>query len=126
MSTRTRWRSCQWSGSCTWRGTAGALYYIAIRIAPDPVHFMEAFQYWIGVDKRPPALATRGGGAFDAELGRWTQYLGHRWMEAALLGVGVVTAVWRMIRLRKLDPVFAGWVASLVVFVVLVSSKSEF
>ena len=68
----------------------GALYYIAVRIAPDPMHFVEAFQYWIGVDKRPPALATRGGSAIDAELGRWTQYLSHRWMEAALLGVGVV------------------------------------
>jgi 4-amino-4-deoxy-L-arabinose transferase-like glycosyltransferase len=104
----------------------GALYYVAARIAPDPTHFVEAFQYWIGVDKRPPALATRGGGAFEAELGRWTQYLGHRWMEAALLGVGVATGVWRMIRLRKLDPVLVGLLASLVVFVVLVSSKSEF
>jgi 4-amino-4-deoxy-L-arabinose transferase-like glycosyltransferase len=104
----------------------GAIYYAAIRIVPDPVHFMDAFQYWIGVDKRPPAIATRGASPIDAELGRWTQYLGHRWMEATLLGVGVVTAVWRMIRLRKLDPVFAGWIASLVVFTVLVSSKSEF
>jgi hypothetical protein len=104
----------------------GALYYIAIRIAPDPMHFMEAFRYWIGVDKRPPALATRGGSPLDAELGRWTQYLSHRWMEGALLGFGVVTAVPRMIRLRKLDPVFAGLVAALVVFVVLVSSKTEF
>jgi hypothetical protein len=31
-----------------------------------------------------------------------------------------------MWRLRKLDPVLVGWLASLVVFVVLVSSKSEF
>jgi hypothetical protein len=104
----------------------GALYYIAVRIAPDPMHFVEAFQYWIGVDKRPPITTTRGGGAIDAELGRWTQYLGHRWMEAALLGVGVVTAVIRMIRLRKLDPVFAGLVAAIVVFTILISSKTEF
>ncbi|MGE3911957.1 MAG: ArnT family glycosyltransferase [Chloroflexota bacterium] len=104
----------------------GALYYIAIRIAPDPGHFVEAFQYWIGVDKRPPALATRGGSAFDEELGRWTQYLGHRWMEGALLGIGVVTAAIRMVRQRQLDPLLTGLLASLVVFVVLVSSKTEF
>jgi 4-amino-4-deoxy-L-arabinose transferase-like glycosyltransferase len=104
----------------------GALYYIGARIAPDPAHFMEAFQYWIGVDKRPPALATRGGAPIDAELGRWTQYLGHRWMEAGLLGVGVITAVLRMVRLRKLDPVFAGLLAAVVIFTVLVSSKTEF
>jgi hypothetical protein len=104
----------------------GAVYYIAVRIAPDPMHFMEAFQYWIGVDKRPPALATRGGSAFDAELGRWTQYLGHRWMEGALLAIGVVTAAIRMIRQRRVDPVLSGLIASLVVFTILVSSKTEF
>src|SRR5205814_1570730 len=76
-------------------------------------------------DKRPPAIATRGGSAIDEELGRWTQYLSHRWMEAALLGVGVVTGATRMIRLRKLDPVFGGLVAAIVVFTVLVSSKTE-
>ena len=37
----------------------GAIYYTAVRIAPDPQHFLEAFQYWIGVDKRPPALSIR-------------------------------------------------------------------
>jgi len=104
----------------------GALYYIAIRIAPDPGHFMEAFQYWIGVDKRPPALATRGGSAIDAELGRWTQYLGHRYVEAVLLGVGVVTAAIRSVRQRRLDPLLLGLLISLVVFTVLVSSKTEY
>lgn len=104
----------------------GALYYIAIRIAPDPALFLDAFQYWIGVDKRPPALGTRGGSAIDAELGRWTQYLGHRWMEAALLGIGVLTAAIRTIRQKRLDPVLFGWLVSLVVFTILVSSKTEF
>ncbi|MFN8636385.1 MAG: glycosyltransferase family 39 protein [Chloroflexota bacterium] len=104
----------------------GAVYYIGARIAPDPMHFMEAFKYWIGMDKRPPVIATRGAGPIDAELGRWTQYLDHRWVEAVLLGVGVVAGFVRMWRLRKLDPVLVGWLASLVVFVVLVSSKTEF
>ncbi|MCC7372239.1 MAG: glycosyltransferase family 39 protein [Chloroflexi bacterium] len=104
----------------------GAVYYIVIRIAPDPVHFLDAFQYWIGVDKRPPALATRGGSPLDAELGRWTQYLGHRWMEGALLGLGVLTAAIRMIRQKRLDPLLVGWLVSLVVFTILVSSKTEF
>ena len=104
----------------------GGLYYIAIRVAPDPVHFLEAFQYWIGVDKRPPALATRGGSPIEAEWGRWSQYLGHRWMEAALLAIGIVTAAIRAVRQRRVDPVLVGLVAALLVFVVLVSSKTEF
>lgn len=104
----------------------GALYYAAVRILPDPAHFMDAFQYWVGVDKRPPALGTRGGTAIEAELGRWTDYLNHRWAEAALLGLGLVAGVARMLRARRLDPVIGGLVAALAVFVVLVSSKTEF
>jgi hypothetical protein len=104
----------------------GALYYVAVRIAPDPVQFLEAFHYWIGVDKRPPVIATRGGAPLEAELGRWTQYLGHRWTEAALLGVGIAMACARMVRVRRLDPVLVGLAAALVVFVVLVSSKTEY
>ena len=104
----------------------GGLYYVAVRVAPDPIHFAEAFQYWIGVDKRPPALSTRGGGAIEAELGRWTQYLNHRWMETALLAIGVVTAAIRMVRQRRVDPMLVGLLASLVVFTILVSSKTEF
>jgi 4-amino-4-deoxy-L-arabinose transferase-like glycosyltransferase len=104
----------------------GAVYYAAVRIAPDPQHFLEAFQYWIGVDKRPPALATRGGSPFAAEFGRWTTYLNHRWIEAVLLGLGFVFGGTRMIRQRRLDPIVGGLLASLVVFIVLVSSKTEF
>lgn len=104
----------------------GAVYYAAVRIAPDPQHFLEAFQYWIGVDKRPPALATRGAGPFAAELGRWTDYLNHRWIEGVLLGLGLAVGVTRMIRQRRLDPIIGGLLAALVVFVVLVSSKTEF
>jgi 4-amino-4-deoxy-L-arabinose transferase-like glycosyltransferase len=106
--------------------SVGALYYVAARVAPDPAHFVDAFRYWIGVDKRPPLVATRGGSPIDAELGRWTQYLDHRWVEATLLGVGVVAGVVRMVRLRKLDPVLTGLVAAILVFTVLVSSKTEF
>jgi hypothetical protein len=104
----------------------GALYYAAIRIVPDPAHFFEAFQYWIGVDKRPPALSARTGSPFMAELGRWTQYFNHRWFEAALILLGLAVGVARMVRQRRLDPVIGGLVAALVVFVVLVSSKTEF
>lgn len=104
----------------------GALYYAAIRIAPDPGHFMEAFQYWIGVDKRPPALSARTGSPFMAELGRWTQYFNHRWTEAAFVVLGLAVGIVRMVRQRRLDPLVGGLVAALVVFVVLVSSKTEF
>ncbi|MCC6179052.1 MAG: glycosyltransferase family 39 protein [Chloroflexi bacterium] len=104
----------------------GAIYYAAIRILPDPMHFAQAFGYWIGMDKQPPALATRGGSPILEELGRWTGYLNHRWIEAALLGLGLIAAAARQIRDRRLDPLFVGLLAALVVFVVLVSSKTEF
>jgi hypothetical protein len=57
----------------------GAIYYAAVRIAPDPQHFVEAFQYWIGVDKQPPALSARTSSPIMAEAVRWTQYLRSAW-----------------------------------------------
>ena len=83
----------------------GALYYVAVRVAPDPMHFLEAFQYWIGVDKRPPALATRGGSPIDAELGPLDRSTsGTAGWRRALLGLGVVTAAIRMVRQRRRRP----------------------
>ena len=104
----------------------GAVYYASVRILPDPQHFFEAFQYWIGVDKRPPALSARTGSPIMAEVGRWSQYLNHRWIESALLALGLVVGVWRMVKTRRVDPIICGLAAALVVFVVLVSSKTEF
>ena len=89
----------------------GALYYVAVRVAPDPMHFLEAFQYWIGVDKRPPALATRGGSPIEAELGPLDRSTSATagWRRA-LLGLGVVTAAIRMVRQRRARPAcWSGW-----------------
>jgi hypothetical protein len=104
----------------------GALYYAGARILPDPRHYLEAFNYWVGVDKRPPLLGSRGAPALQAELWRWSQYFGQRLAELALLGIGVVAAVWRLARTRRLDPLLGGLLAAFAVFVVLVSSKTEF
>lgn len=103
----------------------GAVCYTAVRIAPDPQHFVEAFHYWIGVDKRPPALSARTGSTIMAELVRWTEYFGNRRVEATLLLFGLVVGVIRMVRQRRFDPLVGGLVAALVVFALLVSSKTE-
>jgi 4-amino-4-deoxy-L-arabinose transferase-like glycosyltransferase len=104
----------------------GALYYVGVRIAPDPAHYLEAFGYWIGVDKRPPGLSLSLLPAFQAELWRWDQYFAGRTSELALIGLGLVAAVWRLTRTRRLDPLLGGLLAAFLVFVFLVSSKSEF
>lgn len=110
----------------------GALYYVGVRILPDPRQYAEAFGYWVGVDKRPPLLAGGPLVAIQAELGRWSQYFAQRLTELALLAIGVVAAGWRMVRdrdghpLRRTDPLLGGLLVAVVVFVVLVSSKTEF
>ncbi|MDP8922331.1 MAG: glycosyltransferase family 39 protein, partial [Chloroflexota bacterium] len=104
----------------------GALYYAAVRIAPDPAHFAEAFRYWIGVDKPPPLVAPRGPNPVEAELGRWTSYFSSRLVEFGVLAVGVAWAAARSLRERRLDPLLGGLLLALVVFTVLVSSKTEF
>jgi 4-amino-4-deoxy-L-arabinose transferase-like glycosyltransferase len=104
----------------------GALYYAAVRIVPDPAHFADAFGYWIGVDKQPPLVARRGPNPVEAELGRWTSYFGQRYVEFGVLLVGVAWAATRSIRERRVDPLLGGLLLALVVFTLLVSSKTEF
>ncbi|MFN8521707.1 MAG: glycosyltransferase family 39 protein [Chloroflexota bacterium] len=103
-----------------------AAYYLGARVLPDPVHYLETFQYWVGVDKRPPLLATRGGSPIQAELGRWTSYFSHRYLELGVLGIGVVVAGIRSVRHRCPDLLIAGLAIAITVFTVLVSSKTEF
>ncbi len=104
----------------------GAAYYVGVRILPDPGHYAEAFSYWIGVDKRPPSADGNILGALQAELGRWAQYFGRRIVELALLAIGVWAAVRRSFATRRLDPLLGGLLIALGVFVVLVSSKTEY
>lgn len=103
-----------------------AAYYVAARILPDPAHYAEAFRYWIGVDKPPPIVSRRGESPLSAELGRWTSYFAGRAVEAFALGLGVVWAVWRSISSRRVDLLLTGLAIALGVFVVLVSSKTEY
>ena len=104
----------------------GALYYAGVRILPDPRHYAETFGYWVGIDKRPPLFAGGIVPAAQAELWRWSQYFSHRLAEAALLLLGVLAAGWRLAQTRRLDPLLGGLLAAFAVFVVLVSSKTEF
>jgi 4-amino-4-deoxy-L-arabinose transferase-like glycosyltransferase len=104
----------------------GALYYLGARVLPDPRHYLEAFGYWVGVDKRPPALATQPYAALQAELWRWNQYFSGRIVELGLLSIGALAVAWRMVRTRRLDPLFIGLLLAFGVFVVLVSSKTEY
>ena len=104
----------------------GALYYIGVRILPDPQHYAEAFNYWIGVDKRPPGVEGNLVNAVQAEIGRWHQYFSRRVVELALLGIGVVAAARRSIATRRLDPLLGGLLLAFAIFVVLVSSKTEY
>jgi hypothetical protein len=104
----------------------GALYYVAVRVLPDPANFAAAFGYWIGVDKQPPLVARRGPNPIEAELGRWTSYFGSRQIELAVYAIGAAWALARMVRARRVEPVLLGLVAALAVFTVLVSSKAEF
>ncbi len=104
----------------------GALYYVGVRIVPNPGHYLEAFGYWIGVDKRPPALSGGLVPMVQAELWRWSQYFQQRIVELALVSVGLVGALGRLARDRRLDPVFGGLASAFLVFILLVSSKTEF
>ena len=104
----------------------GVVYYVTVRVLPDPRLYAEAFSYWVGVDKRPPAVSSGAFQALQAELWRWNQYFTNRLAELFLLSVGVVAAVWRLARVRRLDPLLGGLLAAFVIFVLLVSSKTEF
>jgi hypothetical protein len=59
-------------------------------------------------------------------LWRWDQYFAGRTSEVALIGIGLVAAIWRLARTRRLDPLFGGLLVAFFVFVFLISSKSEF
>lgn len=125
---RQRWRV--WRSRDVWLFAAGvalgAMYYLAIRVLPDPAHYADAFRYWVGVDKRPPALATFGWPMVLAEWSRFTSYYEGRVAEALLILVGIVGVIRRVIRREPLDPLLPGLLVAFVVFTVLVSSKTEY
>lgn len=106
---------------------AGLLYYLATRVLPDPRQFGAASAYWLGIDKRPPILSGDPLWILGAELGRFQGYFTEdRRLELAVLLVALVVAAARALRRGRADPLLLGLLAALLVFVVLVSSKSEF
>lgn len=106
---------------------ASVLYYLATRVFADPGQFAAASDYWLGIDKRPPVLSGDPLWMLGAELARFQSYFTEdRRLELGVLLAAVVVAAVRAIRSRRSDPLLLGLLAALLVFVVLVSSKSEF
>ncbi|MFN8524779.1 MAG: glycosyltransferase family 39 protein [Chloroflexota bacterium] len=107
----------------------GALYYLAVRVAPDPVGYVTAMGYWVGVDKAPPSLRSAGNplGPLSAELERYWDYFGEDPLELALvvaaIGAGLIWAVRGSQSARVL---LLGLALVAVFFVVAVSMKSKY
>lgn len=105
----------------------GTLYFLLVRVAPDPSRFVRSSDYWIGLDKRPPILSGDLRWMLSSELNRFQIYFteDRRWELAVLLGA-LAFAAWRAARRRYPDPLLLGLAAALVLFVLAVSGKSEF
>lgn len=105
----------------------GALYYLLVRVIPDPGQFARSSSYWIGIDKRPPILSGDLQFMLTAELGRFASYTTEdRRLELAVIVAGLAWAAARALRRRRLDPLLLGLAAAFALFVTVVSSKSEF
>ena len=108
-------------------GVLGALYYALVRVAPDASGFARSGSFWIGVDKRPPILSGNLPWMLTSELGRFQGYFSEeRLPELVLLAAVVLLAAGRAIHRRYLDPLLLGLITAFVLFVTIVSSKSEF
>jgi hypothetical protein len=105
----------------------GALYYLAVRVVPDPARFLASSDYWIGLDKRPPILGETLPAMLAAELGRFDGYFteDRRFELLAMLGA-LALAAWRVARRRFVDPLLLGLAAAFLLFVLLVREKSQF
>lgn len=105
----------------------GLLYFLLVRVAPDPGQFARSGTYLISIDKTPPILSGDMVGMLAAELGRWRDYFGEdRRLELAVMLAALAAATARSISLRSLDPILFGLAAAFVLFVLIVNSKSEF
>ena len=125
------------SGRGCWRARAthlfvigfalGTLYFLAVRVLPDPSQFMRSSDYWIGLDKRPPILSGGLVPMFASELARFQGYFTEdRRLELAALAAAVAFAGWHAIRQRYPDPLLLGLAAAFSLFVAIVKEKSEF
>jgi len=112
---------------------AAALYYLMIRFAPDPGGFIAGLNYWVGVDKAPPAARAAGGivarlaTMVTNEVARYGDYFGEEPLELAVVALGLAGGLWMAVRgsyparLFWLGLIFAG-----AFFIVAVSTKSKY
>jgi 4-amino-4-deoxy-L-arabinose transferase-like glycosyltransferase len=125
----------------SWLVAAGlglaAAYYASVRIVPDPSGYLQAFRYWIGLDKALPPLRPGGGGGLFGQLGaealRFADYFGaspqgvEEWPELLLVGGGLLLGVWLALRGGRPErTLLLGLLATSAFFVVLVSTKSRY
>ena len=130
-----------WRRPTIWLLAAGlglaALYYIGVRILPDPSGYVAAMRYWIGVDKAPPLAREAGSGGLLAqarlELLRYAEYFGVSGQgideptELALIVLGLAAGVRRALCGSRPDrTLLLGLVAAAIFFVVAVSMKSRY
>ena len=109
-----------WRRPTIWLLAAGlglaALYYIGVRILPDPSGDVAAMRYWIGVDKAPPLARDGGSGGLLAqarlELLRYAEYFG-------VSGQGIDEPT-------ELALIVLGLAAAAIFFVLVVSMKSRY
>lgn len=124
-----------WRERQVWMLAAGlvlaAIQYLLFRFVPDPGGFLAGLQYWVGVDKQPPAGRVAGvGGIVNsvlAEIARYQDYFGEEPLEVAMVLAGIVGGVWWAIRGDRGSRVLLlGLVAAFIFFVVAVSTKSKY
>ena len=114
----------------------GLVYYLAVRILPDPAGWFTAARYWMGVDKQPPVADSASGGILGllrAELLRYADYFGvspagiEEWPELLLLLFGLALAAWRALRGSRADrTILLGLALTAVFFVFVVKTKSRY
>lgn len=112
---------------------AAALYYLSIRFLPDPAGFIAGLNYWVGVDKAPPA-ARESGGIFTRLLAmayneylRYVDYFAEEALELAVVALGLAGGLW--MALRGSYParlIWLGLVFACLFFIVAVSTKSRY
>ena len=112
---------------------AAALYYVTVRLLPDPAGFLAGLGYWVGVDKAPPAVRAAGGVGAKltamvlSEIARYQDYFGEEPLELLVVLLGLGGGLWLAFRgsyparLIWLGLLFAG-----LFFVVAVSTKSKY
>ena len=112
---------------------AAALYYLSIRFAPDPAGFIAGLNYWVGVDKAPPAARASGGvlarlGTMILnEIARYQDYFGEELLELAVVLLGLAGGLWMAMRgSYPARLIWLGLLFACAFFIVAVSTKSKY